>query len=148
RFGGSAGGGVGRSGGGAGCGGSWLCAARHRISRRKEPAQPNPGSASEHNRISRRKLKMAFKPKSKFKKKDDRGGRGLFKRRKFCRFTAEKIEEVDYKDVDILKDFITENAKIMPARITGTKAGYQRQLSVAVKRARFLALMPYTDLHL
>ena len=83
---------------------------------------------------------MAFKPKSKFKKKDDRGGRGLFKRRKFCRFTAEKIEEVDYKDVDILKDFITENAKIMPARITGTKAGYQRQLSVAVKRARFLAL--------
>jgi small subunit ribosomal protein S18 len=91
---------------------------------------------------------MAFKPKSKFgKKKTDRGGRGLFKRRKFCRFTAEKIEEVDYKDVDILKDFITENAKIMPARITGTKAGYQRQLSVAVKRARFLALLPYTDLH-
>jgi small subunit ribosomal protein S18 len=92
---------------------------------------------------------MAFKPtKNRFKKKDDRGGRGgLFKRRKFCRFTAEKIKEVDYKDTDILKDFITENAKIMPARITGTKAGYQRQLSVAVKRARFLALLPYTDLH-
>ncbi len=71
----------------------------------------------------------------------------LFKRRKYCRFTAEKIEEVDYKDVDILKDFITENAKLMPARITGTKARYQRQLSVAVKRARFLALLPYTDLH-
>lgn len=71
----------------------------------------------------------------------------LFKRRKYCRFTAEKIEEVDYKDVDILKDFISENAKLMPARITGTKARYQRQLSVAVKRARFLALLPYTDLH-
>ena len=86
-----------------------------------------------------------------FKKKDDKNvkkrGSGLFKRRKFCRFTAEKIEEIDYKDIEILKDFITENAKIMPARITGTKAGYQRQLSVAVKRARFLALMPYTDLH-
>jgi len=70
---------------------------------------------------------MAFKPKSKLgaKRKDDKG-RSLFKRRKFCRFTAEKIAEVDYKDVDILKDFITENAKIMPARITGTKAGYQR----------------------
>jgi len=85
-----------------------------------------------------------------FKKKDDkkpkRGG-GLFKRRKFCRFTAEKIEEIDYKDVEILKDFIAENAKIMPARITGTKTGYQRQLSTAIKRARFLALMPYTDLH-
>ena len=87
-----------------------------------------------------------FKKKIDDKKK--RRGNSLFKRRKFCRFTAEKIEEVDYKDVDILKDFITENAKIMPARITGTKAGYQRQLSVAVKRARFLALMPYTDLHL
>ena len=91
---------------------------------------------------------MAFKPKSKLgaKRKDDKG-RSLFKRRKFCRFTAEKIAEVDYKDVEILKDFITENAKIMPARITGTKAGYQRQLSTAIKRARFLALLPYTDLH-
>ena len=91
---------------------------------------------------------MAFKPKSKLgaKRKDDKG-RSLFKRRKFCRFTAEKIAEVDYKDVEILKDFITENAKIMPARITGTKTGYQRQLSTAIKRARFLALMPYTDLH-
>ena len=92
---------------------------------------------------------MAFKPKSKLgaKRKDDKG-RSMFKRRKFCRFTAEKIAEVDYKDVEILKDFITENAKIMPARITGTRTGYQRQLSTAIKRARFLALMPYTDLHL
>ena len=91
---------------------------------------------------------MAFKPKSKLgaKRKDDKG-RSLFKRRKFCRFTAEKIAEVDYKDVDILKDFIIENAKIMPARITGTKSGYQRQLSTAIKRARFLALLPFTDLH-
>ena len=90
---------------------------------------------------------MAFKPKSKFKKRDDRGNRGLFKRRRFCRFTAEKIEEIDYKDIDILKDFVTETGKIMPARITGTKAGYQRQLTTAIKRARFLALLPYTDLH-
>ena len=89
---------------------------------------------------------MATKPKSKFKRRDDRGGRGLFKRRKFCRFSAEKIEEIDYKDVDLLKDFVTETGKIMPARITGTKAGYQRQLSAAVKRARYLALLPYTDL--
>ena len=91
---------------------------------------------------------MAFKPKSKLgaKRKDDKG-RSLFKRRKFCRFTAEKIAEIDYKDVEILKDFITENGKIMPARITGTKTGYQRQLSTAIKRARYLALMPYTDLH-
>ncbi|MDO4879563.1 MAG: 30S ribosomal protein S18 [Neisseria sp.] len=73
--------------------------------------------------------------------------RQTFKRRKFCRFTAEKIQEVDYKQVDLLKDFITENGKIIPARITGTKAHYQRQLATAVKRARFLALLPYTDQH-
>lgn len=73
--------------------------------------------------------------------------RPLFKRRKYCRFTAEGIREIDYKDVDLLKDFINENGKIIPARITGTKARYQRQLSTAIKRARFLALLPYTDLH-
>lgn len=71
----------------------------------------------------------------------------LFKRKRFCRFTAEKIEWIDHKDVDVLKDFINENGKIMPARLTGTKARYQRQLSVAINRARFLALLPYTDNH-
>lgn len=89
---------------------------------------------------------MAFNKKFA-KKKDDRGNRGLFKRRKFCRFTAEGVKQIDYKDIDVLKDFIQENGKIMPARITGTKARYQRQLGVAIKRARFLALVPYTDLH-
>ena len=74
-------------------------------------------------------------------------GNNLFKRRKFCRFTAEGVKEIDYKDIDILKDFVQENGKIMPARITGTKARYQRQLGTAIKRARFLALLPYTDLH-
>jgi small subunit ribosomal protein S18 len=87
--------------------------------------------------------------KGKFAKgKDGRNqNRGLFRRRKFCRFTAEKIKQVDYKDIAILKDFINENGKIIPARITGTKARYQRQLSVAINRARFLALIHYTDLH-
>ena len=89
--------------------------------------------------------KGKFKGKGKDKK--DRGQRALFRRRKFCRFTAEKIDWVDYKAIDILKDFINENGRIIPARITGTSAGYQRQLSTAIKRARFLALMPFTDLH-
>ncbi len=71
----------------------------------------------------------------------------LFKRKKFCRFTAGKVEQIDYKDVELLKDFIQENGKIMPARLTGTKAHYQRQLDTAIKRARFLALVAYTDLH-
>ena len=81
------------------------------------------------------------------KKEGDRSFRPLFKRRKFCRFTAEKMEWIDYKDVELLKDFVNETGKIIPARITGTSAGYQRQLSDAIKRARFLALLPYTDLH-
>jgi small subunit ribosomal protein S18 len=71
----------------------------------------------------------------------------LFKRKKFCRFTAEGVEQIDYKDVETLRDFIAENGKIIPARLTGTKAHYQRQLDTAVKRARFLALLPYTDNH-
>jgi small subunit ribosomal protein S18 len=73
--------------------------------------------------------------------------RDMFRRRRYCRFSAEGIKEIDYKDVDLLKDFINENGKIIPARITGTKARYQRQLTTAIKRARFLALMPYCDKH-
>ena len=89
---------------------------------------------------------MAFFGKRKEKKKFTQQN-PLFKRRKFCRFSAEKIDHVDYKDVELLRDFISENGKVMPARITGTKTRFQRQLSTAIKRARFLALMPYTDLH-
>ncbi len=70
-----------------------------------------------------------------------------FRRRRYCRFTAEKINEVDYKDLNLLKAFISESGKIVPSRITGTKARYQRQLATAIKRARFLALLPYTDKH-
>ena len=82
---------------------------------------------------------------SKDKEKDKKANRPLFKRRKFCRFTAEGIQRVDYKDIEILKDFINENGRIIPARITGTKSRYQRQLGIAIERARFLALLPYTD---
>ena len=71
----------------------------------------------------------------------------FFRRRKYCRFTAEGITEVDYKDVELLKAYVTETGKIVPSRITGTKAKYQRQLSKAIKRARYLALLPYTDGH-
>ena len=71
----------------------------------------------------------------------------FFRRRKYCSFTAEGITEVDYKDVELLKAYITETGKIVPSRITGTKAKYQRQLAKAVKRARYLALLPYTDAH-
>jgi small subunit ribosomal protein S18 len=70
-----------------------------------------------------------------------------FRRRKFCRFSAEGVVEIDYKDIATLKNYVTESGKIVPSRITGTSAKYQRQLSSAIKRARFLALLPYTDSH-
>ena len=92
---------------------------------------------------------MAFGKKfDKSKLKEKRKQQNpLFKRKKFCRFTVAKVEQVDYKDVDTLKDFIQENGKIMPARLTGTQAHYQRQVDTAIKRARYLALLPYTDQH-
>ena len=70
-----------------------------------------------------------------------------FRRRKYCRFTAEGITEIDYKDLELLKGFVTETGKIVPSRITGTKARYQRQLATAIKQARYIALLPYTDHH-
>lgn len=71
----------------------------------------------------------------------------FFRRKKYCRFTAEKITEVDYKDLNMLKSFISETGRIIPSRNTGTKARYQRQLARAVKYARYLALIPYCDSH-
>jgi small subunit ribosomal protein S18 len=71
----------------------------------------------------------------------------FIRRRKFCRFTADKVVEIDYKDLATLKAYVTETGKIVPSRITGTRSNYQRQLAVAIKRARFLALLPYTDRH-
>ena len=71
----------------------------------------------------------------------------FYRRRKFCRFTAEKVAYIDYKDIDTLKQYITENGKIVPSRITGTKARYQRQLALAIKQARYLSLIAYTDNH-
>ncbi|HSW93331.1 MAG TPA: 30S ribosomal protein S18 [Gammaproteobacteria bacterium] len=70
-----------------------------------------------------------------------------YRRKKFCYFTSNKLDEVDYKDVYLLKKFITESGKIVPSRITGTKARFQRQLANAIKVARFLALLPYCDKH-
>jgi len=70
-----------------------------------------------------------------------------FRRKRYCRFTAEGIEEIDYKDLNMLKSYVTETGKIVPSRISGTKARYQRQLATAIKRARFLALIPYCDSH-
>jgi small subunit ribosomal protein S18 len=67
------------------------------------------------------------------------------RRRRYCKFTAEGIEEIDYKDIGLLRQFVTETGKIIPARTTGTSAKYQRQLALAVKRARYVALLPYTD---
>lgn len=69
------------------------------------------------------------------------------RRGKYCRFSAEGMTEIDYKDTKLLQNYITETANIVPSRITGTKARYQRKLTQAIKRARFLALLPYCDKH-
>lgn len=70
-----------------------------------------------------------------------------YKRKRYCRFTAEGVTEIDYKDLETLKAYVTETGKIVPSRVSGTKAKYQRQLATAIKRARFLSLLPYTDSH-
>ena len=70
-----------------------------------------------------------------------------FRRKRFCRFSADGVDEIDYKDINTLKAYITETGKIVPSRISGTKAKYQRQLATAIKRARYLSLLPYSDAH-
>jgi len=70
-----------------------------------------------------------------------------FRRKKICYFTANHIKEIDYKDIGLLKKFITESGKVVPSRITGTKAPFQRRLSKAIKLARFIALLPFCDRH-
>ncbi|HEY8009989.1 MAG TPA: 30S ribosomal protein S18 [Rudaea sp.] len=71
----------------------------------------------------------------------------FFRRKKYCRFTAEGVKEIDYKDLNTLRQYLTETGKIVPSRITGTKARYQRQLTKAIQQARFLSLLPYSDAH-
>jgi len=100
--------------------------------------------------FSKESLIIMAGPK-RFNNKDKRPKRNtqslLFKRKRFCRFTAAGVEEIDYKDIDTLRDFVSENGKIIPARLTGTRAIFQRQINTAIKRARFLAMLPYSDQH-
>lgn len=70
--------------------------------------------------------------------------RGGMRRKKVCQFCADKTESIDYKDVDKLKKYVTERGKILPKRITGTCAIHQREVTKAIKRARIVALLPYT----
>ena len=70
-----------------------------------------------------------------------RGGR---RRRKVCFFTTNKIKHIDYKDAELLKRFVSDRGKILPRRVTGTSAKYQRELTSAIKRARHMALIPFS----
>jgi len=76
----------------------------------------------------------------------DKGGqrRGMFRRRKVCKFCTEKVDYIDYKDAKMLMPFVPERAKILPRRISGVCAMHQRKLQTAIKRARQLALLPYS----
>ena len=73
-----------------------------------------------------------------------KGKKVFFRRRKVCKFCAEGIEYIDYKDVNLLRQFVPERAKVLPRRISGNTARHQRMLAEAIKRARFLALLPNT----
>ena len=74
---------------------------------------------------------------------DKRRGGGFFRRRKVCKFCADKIDDINYKDVKLLSGFVPERGKVLPRRISGTSAKHQRGLRVAIVRARQLALLPY-----
>ena len=96
---------------------------------------------------------MSFKPRANNNNNDgddradrkfSRGKGGRNKRRKVCYFTVNKITHIDYKDIETLKKFISERGKILPRRVTGTSAKYQRALTTAIKRSRTVALLPYT----
>ena len=81
-----------------------------------------------------------------FERSERPGGRGGRKgRRKVCQFCVDKIDSIDYKDVARLRRFMSERAKILPRRVTGTCARHQRELTVAIKRARHLALLPFSS---
>jgi len=83
---------------------------------------------------------------SRTAKKDDKekgGRRGMFRRRRICKFCADHIDHISYKDVKLLAGFVPERGKIQPRRISGTCATHQRKLQTAIKRARQLALIPY-----
>lgn len=71
----------------------------------------------------------------------------MYRRRKVCRFTVQGYTDIDYKDLDVLKNYIMESGRIVPSRISGVRPYFQRKLAKAIKRARFLALLPYTDSH-
>ena len=74
-----------------------------------------------------------------------RPNRKRFRRRvKVCRFTVEKINYIDYKDIELLREYTPTNGKILPRRVTGTRPAFQHKLTLAIKRARFMALLPYT----
>ncbi len=81
--------------------------------------------------------------KGRMEKKDDKLRRRKVFRKKVCRFCADKIDKIDYKDIQRLRNCVTERGKMLPSRISGTCARHQKQLSAAVKRARFVALLPY-----
>ncbi len=71
----------------------------------------------------------------------------FFRKQNYCRFTRARTEFVDYKDLVAMKELVTETGKIIPSRITGTNANYQRQVATAIRRARYMAILPYCDQH-
>jgi len=108
------------------------------------PAQQRPAS----DRPQRPAGDRPQRPTGDRPRRTGGGAGGRFqRRRKFCKFCADKSLTIDHKDPDMLRSFITERSKILPSRVTGTCAAHQRRLTTAIKRARILALLAFTPLH-
>ncbi|MFQ5816976.1 MAG: 30S ribosomal protein S18 [Terriglobia bacterium] len=103
-----------------------------------QPAQTG-GSAP----AARSEARGAREPRERPRGRGREGGRRFYRRRKICKFCAERLDHIDYKDVKLLVQFVTERGKILPRRLTGTCSPHQRQLKVAIKRARNIALLPF-----
>lgn len=111
------------------------------MSEQQQVKETKPAAAASSGERTEQRTEQQQRPERP-ERRPYRKGRG--KRRKVCYFTVNKIEYIDYKDVELLKKFISERGKILPRRVTGTSAKYQRMLTTAIKRARQIALLPYT----
>ena len=108
------------------------------------PAHRREREDRDERRESTVKSRLRARARKKARKQKKSSG---FVSRKVCRFCADSSVEIDYKDAKVLRGFLTETGKIIPRRISGNGAAQQRKLALAIKRARHLALLPYSDSH-
>ena len=118
----------------------------------REPREGGGGFRRDRDRDRERgpmtaKARLRAKARKKARKAAKKRGSGAFGRKKVCRFCADQGAKIEYRDAKTLRYFMTETGKLIPSRISGNCARHQRQVAVAIKRARHIALMPYAPSH-